>query len=130
MSTLLDFLPAVEGLKELRLVDRELLVMVAGFEERRLAAAKALTDTKGGKVAILRYKPDHASNDFDALARELGSKGVQLKESNIIEYDRFQPRDFPEAFKRCIKVNRSKHVILDISAMSKLAILLCLDVCR
>jgi hypothetical protein len=123
-------LPALEETHPISLGENEVIITFAGFEDRCLAAAKILSPGATGKAIVLTYKPHDARNDFDGLARELTSKGLSIKDANIIAYDRFNPHPFADNLKRCLSAMATAHVVLDISAMSKLAVLLCLDVCR
>jgi len=129
-DSILKLLPPLEAIKTISLKQNDVLITVAGFEARHLAAAKCLTKKANGEAIILTYKPYDGRNDFDELACELRLKGIRVREVNIVKYDRFKPNFFTENLKRNLIRLRGRRVVLDVSAMSKLAILLCLDVCR
>jgi hypothetical protein len=129
-DSILKLLPPLKAVQAMSLKQNDVLITAAGFEARHLAAAKCLTKGANGEAIILTYKPNDNRNDFDKLACELRLKGVRVREVNIVKYDRFKPNFFTENLKHSLISVKGRHVILDISAMSKLAILLCLDVCR
>lgn len=130
VDNILNLLPALKKTRSILLHQNTVLVTVAGFEDRHLAAIKVLASGATGEAIILNYKPNDSRNDFDSLATELRLKGVRIRDKNVLDYNRFKPERFAENLKRRLKAQRALHVVLDISAMSKLAILLCLDVCR
>ena len=130
VDNILNLLPAPKKTQSISLQQNTVLVTVAGFEDRHLAAAKCLTKKSGGEVIIIIYKPYDDRNDYEGLADQLRLKGSRITDENNVEYDRFRPQLFPDKLKRSLKRIKALHVILDISAMSKLAMLLCLDVCR
>jgi hypothetical protein len=129
-DNIFNLLPPLEKTRSISLKQNDVLITVAGFEARHLAAAKCLTKGTTGEAIILTYKPNDNRNDFDELTRELRLRGIRIREANIVKYDRFKPNYFTQNLKRSLTKIKRLHVILDISAMSKLAILLCLDVCR
>jgi hypothetical protein len=106
------------------------LVTVAGFEDRRLAACRLLQEGSQCSVLIFRYLPRDSRNDEHSILAELSAKNVRVGEGNFLVYDRFDPGPFPDLFAKWLVERRVSSVILDVSAMSKLLLLLCLDVCR
>lgn len=130
LKEILDLLPPPEEAHAISLSQQETLVTAAGFEDRRLAASNLLSTPAKGEAIILVYKPHDTRNDFDGLARELTSRGLRIRDDSTVTYDRFSPHAFADDFKACLRSKNTAHVILDISVMSKLAVLLCLDACR
>jgi hypothetical protein len=60
----------------------------------------------------------------------LKKKGFLINESSIVQYDRFNPEGYAEILGDKLKEIRVKKVFIDISGMSKLAIILSLDMCK
>lgn len=121
-------LPALKPLVNPGLRNGEVLVTSGGFEDRALSAAKILTCKGSGCAVILDYSPQDSRNKVHEIVSLLRGNGF----SRVImsEYDRFNPEGFPQRLTTSLTELGADKVILDISAMSKLAIILCLDVCR
>lgn len=105
----------------------------AGFEDRAFAVlneAKYYKKTFEHIIGI-EYEPVHPRNNkerFQQLAREVISQ-----ESNIkwVSFDRETPGEFNEALSLIRQIcSQGAHICLDISAMSKMLILVLLDALR
>ena len=59
----------------------------------------------------------------------LEAVGATTSGDDIVSYDRFSPDDFEERLRKCLEREQAERIIVDVSTMSKLAILLTLDVC-
>ena len=114
---------------------REPLIYIgaAGFEDRALAV---LNEAKQYKKAFeyiigIEYEPRDTRNrkeEFQQLAREVISQ-----ESNIkwVAFDRKTPGEFNDALNLIRQIcSEGAHICLDISAMSKILILILLDALR
>lgn len=121
-------LPALKPLANPCLREGEVLVTSGGFEDRALSAAKTLSCKGSGCAIILDYSPQDSRNKVHEIVALLRGNGF----SRIIMngYDRFNPESFPQRLTTSLTELGVDKVILDISAMSKLAIILCLDVCK
>lgn len=108
--------------------DAEILITSGGFEDRALSAAETLKCKSSGTAVILEYKPYDKRNRTNKIRTVLLKNGF----SKVItsEYNRFDPEKFPRILTACLTDLQAERVIIDISAMSKLAIMLCLEVCR
>jgi hypothetical protein len=105
--------------------------LAAGFEDRRLAFADTVANTSGDSAAVvLRYRPQLRGNDLEGVVEHLRRLGFREHRTKVVEFDRFAPHAFAGQLKAALQQLGSTHVLLDMSAMSKLAIMLCLDVLR
>jgi hypothetical protein len=123
-------IPVPKRINKIRLARNTVLIGAAGFEDRAIAALKLLDGPVEGNVIVITYKCETTAEDqktFIAAARENGVSDNQISK---LQYQSFEPVDFSESLKARLAALRANRVILDISAMSKLAILLCLDICR
>lgn len=121
-------LPPLKRLANPYLRAGEVLITSGGFEDRALSAAETLKCRGSGCAVILDYRPYDKRNRIQKIRSLLRDNGF----SQVItsEYDRFNPDKFPQSLTTSLAELRASRIILDISAMSKLAIILCLDVCR
>jgi hypothetical protein len=127
-TRLTHLLPALKPIGSTYLKEGEVLITASGFEKRALAAAETLKCRNSGHAVVLEYRPHDERNRAREIASILGRNGF----SSIVfcEYDRFDPEKFPESIKTYLRQLTAEKILLDISAMSKLAIILCLDVCK
>jgi len=125
-------LPPLEACEELNLDNGSVLISAAGFEKRTLALTKAINS--GGENAsaiIIRYEPGDARNNLASLVKALRAKKLSLDLKNdIVAFNRFTPDDFGNGLKRRLVQQGARSALLDISSMSKMALLLTLEVCR
>lgn len=105
----------------------------AGFEDRALAV---LNEAKHYKkpfehIIGIEYKPGDPRNrieGFQQLAREVISQENNIK---WVTFDRKNPGEFNDALSLIRQIcSQSAHICLDISAMSKILILILLDALR
>jgi hypothetical protein len=59
----------------------------------------------------------------------LASKGISVNDQDIVVYDRFNPGDFESQLSNALRSCQTKRAIVDISTMSKLGIMLVIEVC-
>jgi hypothetical protein len=123
-------LPHLKRCNTLTIQSHEVLVTTGGFEDRSLAAAQIVKPGPQSRVVVLDYRPVDGRNRIEEVIRHLDRAGFKQPNRHVIEYDRYDPEEFPIHLEKKIKVFSPRRVVLDISAMSKLAILLALDVCR
>ena len=69
-------------------------------------------------------------NRLADVRHALTARGVIITDSDILLYDRFEPGDFEARLLASLQGYSARRVILDVSTMSKLAIMLALNVCR
>ena len=104
------------------------VLTTAGFEERALEAAKTLVGLEHSTVVVVRYSHDEPSNRLAEMLSIL--RGRQVPRVQQVVYDRLQPDDYPESLSAVLQDTPTTQVCVDVSAMSKLALMLTLDVCR
>jgi hypothetical protein len=94
----------------------------------------AVTDTVGAalgsRAILLDYLPFNSNNRLRDVRDALVASGVEVPEEDILSYNRFEPDHFEERLKARLRHAGSRRAVVDISSMSKLAILLVLNVCR
>ncbi len=127
MSDVEHLLPPAEPCSGFSLSAGDLLIAAAGFEDRATALVEMLTARPTSYATVIEYKPFDRHNRLRELLRTFRLKRITSK---VLEYDRFAPYSFPSLLMEMVRDLSVRHVVLDISAMSKLAIMLCLEVCR
>jgi hypothetical protein len=123
-------LPPLLRIEELVLQPGDVFLGGVGFEDRKFAAINALRSSNGAEALVLIYKPGNPRDDVSGYIDALSKKGFAIGDNNRVEYNRFSPYLFAEVLQSRLSLLRATRVLLDISAMSKLAILLCLHVCK
>lgn len=115
------------------LPDPTLYICAAGFEERALAVLReAKRQDRGFDSAVaIEYLPFNEENRKDLLATALNKAGIPKERLEWAVFDRFSPESFDQYVPTIRELCRDTQcVCLDISAMSKLLILLLLDTLR
>lgn len=105
-----------------------LLITAAGFEDRALAFSGIIAG-RAGRAIVLRYAPHNPANQLERLRDVLTSKGFLIEEIDVVEFDRYDPERFSKRLRSRISLLKPPSILLDVSAMSKLAMLLCLQSC-
>jgi hypothetical protein len=106
------------------------VVAAAGFEDRTLALVNRLRPGPHGHLALLVYKDWQDDNRVEEVAAAYGARGLQADESSRLAYDRFAPDDFGDTLHDWLLDRAIDQVLVDVSSMSRMAILIVLDVCR
>ena len=122
-------MPKLEPISELLLHPGEIFVAAGGFEERVLAFPNMLhpcTD-RHGKVLLLEYLPPNENNKLEELQSSFLNKDYNLIS---IPYDRYAPETFDMPFRQDLEQFKAESVCLDISGLSRFAIMIILDVVR
>lgn len=122
-------LPRLLTVGQLVLKPGELYVAAGGFEERVVAFPRIIEPTSAPKnrAIILRYLPHDTENKLAQISEALVNRGCQ---STCMAYDRHAPGSFDVDFKGELMALDAQAVCLDISGMSRLAILIIMDVVR
>lgn len=121
-------MPSLRQAEPVRLEQDEALIVAAGFEDRSLAFA-SFFDCSRANALFLRYVPD-LENKIHQTAKALENCGLKTGDINEIEFSRFEPGGFCEQLTKWLVERKIEKAKIDISAMSKLAICLILDVCN
>jgi len=95
-----------------------------------MASSTIIEAVAGASAVLLDYRPLSKSNQITEVAAAFGSLGIRMNSDNVIVYDRFQPGDFQERLRQRLASTGASRAVVDISTMSKLAIMLELHVCR
>lgn len=121
-------LPPIEAGGVLKLGAGALLIACCGFEDRALAIANQCQASPGARVLILNYIPVDGRNKHDKLLSVLEQGGFSASDSDDLSYNRYAPYGFATQLYDYIRQHHVEKLVLDISGMSKLAIMLCLSV--
>ncbi len=131
MSLISDMLPSLQRCNRLQLDKGDVIVHAPGFEDRTMAVAQVLAEnTPKAKGILLDYLPKNPTNRLADVRHALTARGLSITDSDILLYDRFEPGDFEARLLASLRKYSARRVILDVSTMSKLAIMLILDVCH
>ena len=128
-SNLLAQLPELQRCQRLHLEPGDTIIHSPGFEDRTMAFVSGLTADSQARAILLDYRPINQRNRLDDIRQALSSLGVVVFDADIIKYDRFSPDDFEATLHAQLTAHRTRRAVVDISTMSKLAIMLVLQVC-
>jgi len=122
-------LPPLLPVSGLQLRQAEVYVAAGGFEERVFAFPQIIqTIVKPpSKALLLDYLPHEQRNRLDDLSATLHARGCQVTR---IAYNRHRPAAFDASLKKALLDLGADGVCLDISGMSRLAIMIIVDVVR
>lgn len=102
------------------------LLAAGGFEDRAFACTRMFSGTSGARAIVLDYLPFDTRNRTAELGEQLATRGFNV---DTIQYDRYQPESLGDQILAALRPG-IRRIIVDISAMSKLAIMTALDVAR
>ncbi len=122
-------LPALQPVTSLRVLEGDVLVHAPGFEDRTLGSGGVFGRADGLRCVLLDYRPVDSRNRLSEVRDRFVGMGAVCERDDILEYDRFCPEDYGARLRKRLLVTNARRVTVDISTMSKLAILLTLDVC-
>ena len=125
-----DLLPDRQALGTLQLEDGDIVIHAPGFEDRTMAIASSLRSSENGHGILLKYLPHKADNRLHEVRNALQDLRIHVGNEDVLEYNRFMPGDFETRLGERIREHCSRRAIVDISTMSKLAIILVLHVCK
>jgi hypothetical protein len=107
----------------------DVVIAAPGFEERSRAVFKLLRPTNAARAILLDYRPANPANDVSGYAAALLQLGLLITDEDMLQYSRFTPDDFPLRLRTRLVEVHARSVLVDISSMSRLAIMLVLQVC-
>jgi len=128
-SSLMRTLPAMVRAQEIAVTVGDVLVHAPGFEDRTMAVTHGLKVNGNASGVLLRYEPANATNRLAEVRSCLERHGVTVSDDDVLTYDRFLPGNFEDRLRARFKLLSARRVVIDISTMSKLAILLVLNAC-
>ncbi len=114
--------PQLELLNEIHIGDNDLLVIVAGFEDRALGVLERLASSgsSGFTAIVIKYKPflkENKIQEVHKLCKNLNAEIIDLT------YDRHNPAGAGETLLELMNEHKIKgRIFLDVSAMSRLLI--------
>ena len=122
-------MPKLISVTEFRLHQGELFIAAGGFEERVFKFSRMLQpyNATQNEALLLDYCPCDSKNKCKELNSVLLNKGLQV---TCIPYDRYEPEGFDTNIKTILRNAQINAVCLDISGMSRLAIMIIIDVIR
>jgi len=129
-STISKLLPELEKTESLSLVENDVLIHAPGFEDRTMAILDSVKSDGNARAILLDYQPIDDRNRLTEIREELSRLQFVLSDYDILTYHRFKPDDFDIRLQNRLKHHNANRVIVDISSMSKLAIMLILKVCQ
>ena len=120
--------PALKALTD-KLGDFDLIVAAAGFEDRTLGLTTTLPPRPHvGRVFLLIYRGWQRGNKVAEVVSSYRKHGIVIKRDDEVRYDRLYPDKFADSLHRRLQLSQASRVLLDITSMSRMAIMLCLDV--
>ncbi len=129
-SDILTKLPELGLLGPLVIGAGEALIHSPGFEDRTLAFAIGLRCDPDARAILLDYRPAKPNNRLPDVRRLFEEAGGTCDSDDVIIYDRFDPSAFEQQFRARLRTTEIRKVYVDISTMSKLAIMLVLHICH
>ena len=130
LDNVYTLLPSLKPAGDVLLDDGDVLIHAPGFEDRTLAICDVLVPHEGSSAILLDYRPFNPNNRLGDVCDGLTKIGLRSQNQKVLTYNRFEPGDFEARLENRIRTHCTGRVVLDISTMSKLAIMLILLVLR
>ena len=119
-------LPHVTKCNRVDLRSGDVLIHAPGFEDRTMAIFDIIAPVPNVGAILLDYRPHNSNNRVSDVQEKLEQGGIS---PNVLVYDRFDPNGFEDSLRDVLLEHCKSRAIVDISTMSKLAIILILQVC-
>jgi hypothetical protein len=129
-SPISGLLPVLQDCSSLVLGDFDTVIHAPGFEDRTMAIVDSVVCRGSARGILLDYRPVNSNNRLSDVRAGLNSSGCEVGERDILSYHRFEPDDFEARLEKRLVDQRTRRAVIDIFSMSKLAIMLVLNVCR
>jgi hypothetical protein len=123
-------LPELRSLDSLPLEGGDVIVHAPGFEDRTMAICEMVVPGQGTGAVLFDYLPFKQENKLSDVRGGLLDRGIKVEEDDILKYNRFEPGDFETRLRARLLAQRARRAVVDISTMSKLLIMLVLNVCH
>jgi len=122
-------MPQLKAINELALRPHEIFIVAGGFEERVFNFSKMICPYGGiqNDALILEYLPNNSKNRTADLLSLLAEKGLSVSSTT---YDRYAPESFAAHLIGLLNNLKTTSVCLDISGMSRFAIMIIMDIVR
>ncbi len=127
---LLSLLPALQHETSMDVGAGDVVVHAPGFEDRTMAVTKFIKRGASANAILMNYEPVDQRNRLADVRQGLSRAGVQVTDADILTYNRFEPGDFERRLSARLTYHHARRVLVDISSMSKLLIILALNVAR
>lgn len=128
-QSVMTILPKMERASAVYLADGDVLIHAPGFEDRTLAITDVEVSGKPSAV-LLKYEPANALNRLNEVRASLSRLGVNCTDVDVLPYNRFSPDDFEARLIARLRAHHASRAVVDVSTMSKLAIMLVLHTCH
>lgn len=122
-------LPPLEKCDSVTMELGEVLLIAGGFEERAFTLSGLVNPQLTSAAIVIEYAPADPRNRPAEIAAQLTARGFQVLSPRPV-FQRFEPGDFTAEMTTHLRNLGATGVLLDISAMSKLQILLILHSCN
>jgi hypothetical protein len=119
-------LPRVTRCDRVDLRNGDVLIHAPGFEDRTMAIFDIIAPVPSVTALLLDYRPHNPNNRLLDVQEKFKQHGIS---SDVLVYDRFDPSGFEDVLRNVLLKRGTSRAIVDISTMSKLAIILILQVC-
>ena len=129
LTSLEATLPMLEEYQTVSLGDGDILIHAPGFEPRTLDIIDTIVPHSKSRAILLEFEPYAEKNQLKQVREGLSNRGVLVTDAEVVKYHRFAPGDFEERLFHRLQSLSAKTVFVDISTMSKLEIMLVLNVC-
>lgn len=126
---LANLLPPLQSCDRLALAEGDVVILAPGFEDRTMAVVEVVVPSSGVCAILLDYLPFNPTNRLSAIREALMARGIEIADEDILKYDRFEPGDFETRLHERLLAHSGHRVVVDVSTMSKLEIMLVLNVC-
>ncbi|QLK25129.1 hypothetical protein HYG81_13645 [Natrinema zhouii] len=125
-------LPKITKFSQVDIDSPTSLVAVAGFEDRARAIFEEFSRRDDASLissaTSIQYEPFNSRNNINALKKGLSSLGISDDSTQSMVFDRHDPNSFESDFSDFLDSISENHVILDVSGMSKLLIIISLQI--
>lgn len=129
-SWMTGLLPPLERLDSLLLGTGDIVIHAPGFEDRTMAVADSVHSTTGARAVLLDYLPFNRRNRLREVREALLARRIEVGSDDVLKYDRFGPGDFETRLRKRLVELEARRALVEVSSMSKLAIMLVLNVCK
>jgi hypothetical protein len=123
-------IPPLERCDSLPLRTGDVVIHAPGFEDRTMAVASSVVSTSGAGAILLDYLPFNERNRLSDVREALVARRIEIGDDDILKYDRFGPDDFEARLYGRLEKLEARRAVVEVSSMSKLAIMLVLNVCK
>lgn len=125
-----ELLPLLQSCDRLPLEGGDIIIHAPGFEDRTMAIVEVVVPSSGVCAILLDYLPFNPKNRLSDVREALVARGIKIADEDILKYDRFEPGDFETRLQTRLLAHDARRAVVDISTMSKLEIMLVLNVCH